>query len=84
MPGASPLIVFVVLLPVVVTPPGLRVNVHDPDGNPLNNTEPVVAEQVGCVMVPTIGAEGIAGCALICTLPDAGEVQPSVLVTLNT
>ena len=73
-----------VLLPVVVTLPGLRVNVHVPDGKPLNATEPVATAQVGCVIVPIAGAIGVAGCVLICTLPDAGEIHPSALVTLNT
>ena len=82
MPLASPLIVTDVLLPVVVTLPGLRVNVHEPDGNPLNTTEPVVTLQVGCVTVPTVGA-GIVGTALITTLADATEVQPAAFLTVN-
>jgi hypothetical protein len=41
--------------------PGLRVNVHVPvDGNPLRLTLPVPNEQVGGVIVPITGAEGIA------------------------
>ena len=32
----------------------------------------------------TTGIAGVTGCALICALPDAGEVHPSSLVTLNT
>ena len=84
VPAARPLTVVDVLLPVVVTPPGLRVSVHVSNGNPLNDTEPVATVQVGCVMAPTTGADGVAGCGLICTLPDAGEVHPTALVTLNT
>jgi len=39
---------------------------HDPeDGKLLNTTEPVLTVQVGCVIVPTNGAAGIAGAALI-------------------
>lgn len=72
------------VLPVVVTPPGFRVSVQVPDGNPLNGTEPVATVQVGCVIVPTTGVDGVSGCGLICTLPDAGDVHPSALVTLNT
>jgi len=34
-------------------------------------------------MVPTTGADGVAGCALISTLIDATEVQPSELVTVK-
>jgi hypothetical protein len=34
--------------PVVITPPGVRVKVHDPvAGNPFNATLPVGKEQVG-------------------------------------
>jgi len=49
----------VVLLPVPVIAPGF--NVQFPDGNPLNTTEPVEVEQVGCVIVPTVGAVGVEG-----------------------
>ena len=48
--------------PVVVVPPGVRVNVQVPvDGKPLNITLPVDTAQVGCVMVPTTGTEGVGG-----------------------
>ena len=40
-------------------PPGLMVQL--PAGKPLNITLPVAKAQVGCVMVPTIGAVGVAG-----------------------
>ena len=39
--------------------PGLMVQV--PAGKPLIITLPVGKAQVGCVMVPTIGAVGVAG-----------------------
>lgn len=68
----------------MITLPGFLVSVQVPDGKPLNDTEPVANVQVGCVIVPITGAVGVAGCGLICTLPDAGEVHPSELVTLNT
>lgn len=84
VPEARPVIVTDVVLPVVVTPPGFLVSVHEPDGKPLNTTDPVATVQVGCVMVPTVGFAGVTGCAFICTLPDAGEIQPSAFVTLNT
>lgn len=84
MPAVRLLIVTDVLLPVVVTPPGLRVSTHEPDGKLFNTTEPVATVQDGWVTVPIAGAEGVAGCGSICTLPDAGEIQPSALVTLNT
>lgn len=75
MPDARPLIVTDELLPVVVVPPGERVIVHEPDGKPLNTTEPVDIVQVGCVRVPTVGADGPAGTALITILEDATDVQ---------
>ena len=68
--------------PVVVVPPGLLVKVHVPvAGNPFKTTLPVAREQVGWVIVPTIGAVGVAGCALITTLADAGAIHPEALVT---
>ena len=35
VPGAIPVIVLLVVVPVVITPSGLRVSVHEPAGNPL-------------------------------------------------
>ena len=59
---ASPDIVVLVPVPVVVFPPGLRVNVQVPEeGNPLSTTLPVATLQVGCVMLSTIGTVGVAG-----------------------
>ena len=84
VPETRPDIVVLVPVPVVVTPPGLRVNVHVPlAGNPLNNTLPVDTAHVVCVMVPTTGAAGVDGCVLITTLPDATEVHPAELVTVQ-
>ena len=71
----------VVPVPVVVTPPGLLVSVQDPvAGNPFKITLPVAVVQVGWVMVPTTGANGVAGCALITIPADAAEIQPADLV----
>lgn len=42
--------------PSVVVPPGSLVIVQEPEGNPLSKTLPVVTRQVGCVIVPTVGA----------------------------
>ena len=53
-----------------------------PEGKPLNITLPVAVEQVGCVMVPTIGAYGVTGCEAITTLAEAAEVHPAALVTV--
>ena len=69
--------------PVVVVPPGDLVKVHVPvAGNPFKTTLPVANVQVGCVIVPTVGAVGVAGCALITTLAEAGEIHPEALVTV--
>ena len=70
----------VVLAPEPVMPPGLIV--HAPVGRPFNITDPVATKHVGCAMVPTVGGVGVAGCALITTLPVALEVQPKALVTV--
>ena len=49
-------------VPVVVTAPGDRVKVHVPvAGNPDKTTLPVEIVQVGCEIVPTIGADGAPG-----------------------
>ena len=67
-----------------VTAPGDFVNVHVPvAGKPDKTTLPVARAQVGCVIVPTIGAVGVAGCVLITTLADAGEIHPEALVTVK-
>jgi hypothetical protein len=49
----------VVLVVDPAIPPGFIVQL--PEGNPLNTTLPVDVAHVGCVMVPTIGAVGVAG-----------------------
>ena len=54
--------VVLVPVPVVVVPPGERVSVHVPEaGKPERTTLPVATEQVGCVIEPTVGAEGVSG-----------------------
>ena len=71
-------------VPVVIEPPGDLVMVQVPDaGNPFNTTLPVATAQVGWLMVPTTGAEGVTGCASMATLDDAAEVHPELLVTLK-
>ena len=58
---ARPVIVLVVPVPVVVIVPGVLVNVQVPvDGSPFKITLPVASAQVGCVIVPTVGADGVA------------------------
>ena len=49
--------------------PGLIVQL--PAGKPFNTTLPVARAQVGIVMVPTAGAEGVTGCGS--TVTDVGE-----------
>ena len=62
IPVGRPGIVVLVPLPDVVTEPGVLVNVQVPaDGRPLSNTLPVASVHVGCVIVPTTGAVGVAG-----------------------
>ena len=84
MPVGIPEIVVLVPVPVVVTPPGVRVNVHLPvAGNPSSLTLPVDTVHVGWVIVPTIGADGVAGCGLITTLEETVDVHPASLVTVK-
>jgi hypothetical protein len=75
--------VVLVPVPVVVVPPGVRVKVQLPvAGNPFKITLPVATEQVGWVIVPTVGAVGVAGWVLITTLAEEDEIQPEALVTV--
>jgi hypothetical protein len=69
---------------VLVAPPGDRVKVQVPlAGKPLKITLPVAKAQLGWVIVPTVGAVGVAGWALITTLAEAGETHPEAFVTVN-
>ena len=71
-------------LPLMVAPPGDAVTVQDPlAGKPLKPTLPVAVEQVGCVIAPTTGAVGVAGCVLITASPEPVEVQPTEFVTVK-
>ena len=70
----------VVLAVLPVIPPGLIVQF--PAGNPFNTTDPVATVQVGWVIVPTVGAVGVGGCALITTSADTGDTHPAALVTV--
>jgi hypothetical protein len=51
--------VTVVLEPLPEIPPGLTV--HVPEGKPVRTMLPVATVQVGCVTVPAVGGDGIAG-----------------------
>jgi hypothetical protein len=84
VPAVSPVTVVLVPVPFVVAPPGDLVRVHVPDGGrPLRSTLPVDTVQVGCVIVPTTGAVGVAGCALITAADEAGDTQPMEFVTVK-
>jgi hypothetical protein len=52
-------------------------------GKPESETLPTGKVQVGEVINPTTGAEGIEGWAFIRTLPDGTEMQFAELVTVN-
>jgi len=81
VPAGTPVKVELVPEPVVVVP-GVLVKVQVPEaGKPLNSTLPVVSEQVGCVIVPTIGAVGVA--AMRTALADTTEVHPSAFFTVK-
>ncbi len=80
----KPVIVLLVPVPVVVLPPGILVIVQVPEAGKLfNTTEPVGVLQLGWVIVPTVGAAGNAGAALITTLFEGPETQPTSLVTVK-
>ncbi len=72
VPEESPVIVVLVPVPVVVFAPGVLVNVHVPvAGKPLKTTLPVAVPHVGCTIVPTIGAVGLAGSVKLAFTPVA-------------
>mgnify|MGYP006981520891 CR=1 FL=1 len=61
MLAVKPVNVAVVVLPVVVAPPGLAVTVQLLAGKLLRSTLAVAIAQVGCVIVPITGAGGVTG-----------------------
>lgn len=76
--------VLLVPVPIVVTPPGKIVITHEPvDGNSLSNTLPVGISNVGCIIVPTAGAEGVVGCTGITTFAEGTDKHPSAVVTVK-
>lgn len=84
MLAVSPEIVVLVPVPAVVVPPGVLVNIHVPDaGSPLKTALPVSRLHVGWVILPTVGEVGVDGLVLITTLPDADEIHPEELATVN-
>lgn len=77
-------IVTEVPLPVLITDPGERITVHVPvEGNPLRTTLPVDKAQVGWVIVPARGADGVTGWASITTLEEETDVHPVAPVTVK-
>jgi hypothetical protein len=75
--------VTVAVVPVPVIFPGLMVHVPVA-GRPFNVTVPVDATQEeGWVIVPTTGAVGATGAALITTSADGSEIHPAAAVTLK-
>ena len=75
--------VVLVPVPMVVVPPGVLVKVQLPvAGKPFKTTLLVDTEQVGWVIVPTVGAVGVAGWVLITTLAEDGDIHPEALVTV--
>ena len=79
MPAAIP--DMVLLKPVPAIAPGLIVQF--PAGKPFNITTPVDTAQVGCEIVPTTGADGVTGRALITMLGVGNEVHPIALLTVK-
>ena len=57
--------------------------VHVPDGNPFRTTLPVETAQVGWVLVPITGAEGVIGCVFITTLADGADRHPAAVVMVK-
>ena len=75
--------VIVALVPVPVIAPGLIIHVPVA-GKPFNTTVPVdAAHEDGWVTVPTTGAVGATGGALITTSADGFEIHPAEAVTLK-
>ena len=75
VPVAKPDIVVVAVEPAMA--PGFIVQL--PAGKPVNTTLPVAVEQVGWVMVPTIGAVGADGSLRVALTPVA-EAQPLAVI----
>ena len=59
MPGASPVMIVLVPVPVAVVSPGVPVNIQVPvAGKPINTTLPVGIAHVGWIIVSATGPEG--------------------------
>jgi len=84
VPGGTEEMVAELPVPGCLTLSGERTTVHEPgDGNPERITVPVGTAQVGCVIVPITGADGLGGGELMVTLSEEREVQLFPAVTVN-
>jgi len=79
--GVKPEIVVLAVLPDAPNPAGVLVIVQLPAGKPLNTTLPVGVVHVGCVMVPTVGALGLAFTVNALVLEQPVAVSVNVKVT---
>ena len=52
-------------------------------GSPVRTTLPVETVYVGCVIVPTTGAEGVGGCVFIMTFDETSDVHPDSSLTVK-
>jgi hypothetical protein len=77
-PAAMPVIVL--LTPVPAIAPGLMVQF--PAGKLFKVTLPVATVQLGCTIVPTVGADGVKGCAFITILAVGDDTHPEAFVTV--
>ena len=83
VPADSDEMVELVPVPVVVIPPGVLVNVHvSGAGKPFSTTLPVANVYVGWVIVPTVGAVGVVGWAVIVTV-DPVETHPAAFFAVT-
>ena len=78
VPATNPEIVLLAVFPA--NAPGLMVQF--PAGKPFNTKLPVATEQVGCVIVDTVGADGVTGCGVITKFADGNETHPEPFVTV--
>jgi hypothetical protein len=84
VPGSSPEIGILVVLPLVMTLPGLRVSTHEPAGREISVRLPVATAQVGCEIIPEIwGAKGVTGGAFTTAPEDGADVQLIEFVTVK-
>jgi hypothetical protein len=80
VPAARSAIVTLVPVPGVIIPPGLRVSVQVPaEGSLFSTTLPVGTEQVGLVIVPISGEEGMAPTVRVYVALAAAHGEPKGL-----